>query len=561
MVQPIILAGSLLLQLSTPCSHSHGAAGEVDPSFDPGSSVNGPVTTIALQPDGKVIIGGGFTTVKGLVRSGVARLNADGSGDSSFKPTAGNAADRAIALQPDGKVIVGNYSGIARLHYDGSLDTNFFANIDSLYDEYYGYAAIVESIAVQSDGKVIIGGDFYIVNGPSVNYGIARLNANGSLDNSFSAPLLEAYYYPRIYSVALQPDGKVLVGGLFGNGTNNNIARLNANGSLDNSFRSGAGANSTVNSVVAQSDGKILIGGDFTMVNGTNRNRIARLNTDGSLDNSFNPGTGVNSPVSEVAFQSDGKVLIGGSFTDFNGTERNSIARLNANGSLDVTFNPSTGVDPNYPVVRSLAVQSDGKVLIGGFTTVYGKTRIARLNADGSLDDGFYPGRGLEYPVYSLEVQPDGKVLIGATRLNWDGSLDSTYTYVPNTNFNPNIGIPGTDYSVTECSALQADGKVLIGGYTATIIAVDDFGNQYFSFGCFVARVNADGSRDTNFHLALGGHGSGWVYPDPWSPTVRTLTVQPDGKILVGGLFWEFEGTNRNGIVRLNANGDSGQQL
>ena len=113
-VRTIILAGSLLLQLNTLCFHSRGAAGDVDLSFDPGSGVNGTVNAVAVQPDGKVIIGGEFTTVKGLARSKVARLNADGSGDSSFNPgTEPTTVWRLfrVALQSDGKVLVGHYSG------------------------------------------------------------------------------------------------------------------------------------------------------------------------------------------------------------------------------------------------------------------------------------------------------------------------------------------------------------------------------------------------------------------------------------------------------------------
>jgi uncharacterized delta-60 repeat protein len=137
-----------------------------------------------------------------------------------------------------------------------------------------------------------------------------------------------------------------------------------------------------VAAVAVQPDGKVLIAGLFTTVNGTNRNSIARLNADGSLDGSFNPGTGVNGTVSSVALQLDGKVLIGGSFTSVNGTNRNNIARLNANGSLDGSFDPGTGANG---IVRSIALQSDGKVLIGGdFTTVNGMVRpkVARLHGD-----------------------------------------------------------------------------------------------------------------------------------------------------------------------------------
>ena len=137
-----------------------------------------------------------------------------------------------------------------------------------------------------------------------------------------------------------------------------------------------------IKSIVVEPDGKVLIGGNFLTVNGTNRNGIARLNANGSLDGSFNPGTGVNGTVYSVALQPDGKVLIGGEFTSINGTNRSRIARLNVNGSLDSNFNPGTGPDR---VVRSLALQPDGNVLIGGdFTTVNGAVRphVARLYGD-----------------------------------------------------------------------------------------------------------------------------------------------------------------------------------
>src|SRR5947209_18778926 len=119
LVRTIILAGSLLLQLNTFCFHSRGAAGDVDLSFDPGSGVNGTVNAVVVQPNGKVIIGGEFTTVKGLARSGIARLNSDGSGDPTFNPRIeANGNVLSVALQADGKVLVGS-GGIVRLNSDG----------------------------------------------------------------------------------------------------------------------------------------------------------------------------------------------------------------------------------------------------------------------------------------------------------------------------------------------------------------------------------------------------------------------------------------------------------
>jgi uncharacterized delta-60 repeat protein len=220
---------------------------------------------------------------------------------------------------------------------------------------------------------------------------VARLNANGSLDTTFGNIVVNNF----VYSVAVQSDGKVLIGGDFtsvGGTTRNRIARLNANGTHDTTFASGlAGANATVRSVTYQSDGKVLIAGNFTLVNGTARNRIAQLNANGSLDTMFANGVaGADALVRAVARQSDGKLIIAGSFTSVNGVTRNRIARLNADGTLDPTFgNGLAGANNN---VHSVAVQGNGQILIGGmFDSVNGTARkaIARLNADGTLETTF----------------------------------------------------------------------------------------------------------------------------------------------------------------------------
>jgi uncharacterized delta-60 repeat protein len=597
-VRTIILAGSLLLQLSTLCFHSRGTAGDVDLSFDPGSGVNGTVNSVAVQPDGKVIIGGEFTTVKGLERFKVARLNADGSGDSSFNPGASLAelsnnswSVYSVALQSDGKVliggvfIVGGFNGIARLNADGSLDSSF----DPIEVQ-----AVVSSIALQSDGKVLIGGGV-IVGGSNI-VGVARLNGNGSFDSSFNPGAGE---YGSVLSLALQPDGKVLVGG------DSFTRRLNANGSLDGSFNPGTGVNAGVRSVALQADGKVLIGGWFSSVNGTNRNGTARLNANGSLDGSFNPGAGAFSDVHSVALQPDGKVLIGGNV---------SVARLNANGSLDDSFNAGTGANND---VNSVVVQSDGKVLIGGyFTSVNGtnRNRIARLNANGSLDGSFEPGRGIESYISSLVMQSDGKVLIGglftyvngtnrngSARLNADGSLDSTF--VPDTNFNPGFGVihyhqdcgvpPYQCYDIAYATAIavQSDGKVLVGVESDYYYGCDYEGCAGQVTTYYVTRLNANGSPDTSSNptnsVLVGRVQSIVVQPDgkvlvgcdaftstfilrlnaDCSPDtsfnpgtgpnagVTSVAVQPDGKVVVAGNFNTVNGTNRIGIARLNANG------
>jgi uncharacterized delta-60 repeat protein len=350
-------------------------AGDLDLSFNSaGTGANSTVRTTAVQADGKIIFGGDFTSYNGTSRNKIARINADGSLDATFNP--GTGADDGVyttALQADGKILIGGYltsynatsrNKIARLNADGSLDTSFNPGT--------GAVSRVRTTAVQADGKIIIGGEFTSYNGTSRNY-IARLNADGSLDATFN-PGTGANNF--VSTTALQTDGKIIIGGDFTsyNGTPRNyIARLNTDGSLDTSFNPGTGANINFFTSAVQSDGKIIIGGNFTSYNGTSRNRIARLNTDGSLDATFNPGTGANHYVYTIALQADGKIIIGGWFTSYNGTTRNRIARLNADGGLDANFNPGTGVNDE---VFTSAVKADGKIIIGGgFNTYNGTSR------------------------------------------------------------------------------------------------------------------------------------------------------------------------------------------
>jgi uncharacterized delta-60 repeat protein len=352
----------------------------LETGFDP--NVNLDLYEMAVQSDGRILIGGSFTTVGGVTRKRVARLNSDGSLDTSFNLNADlnlNGAVYAMAVQSDGKILIGGdftmvgsttRNRIARLNSDGSLDSTF-NSLNNVIDIDLSNNN-VRVVAVQSDGKIIIGGDFLKVGGQTRNR-IARLNSDGSLDTAFNPDANSA-----VFAAVVQSDGKVIIGGNFstiGGATRRYVARLNTDGSLDTFAPS---LDLSVSKIAVQSDGKILIGGSFTTVGGLTRNRIARLNADGSLDTGFNPN--VNSNVEALAVQSDGKILIGGWFTAVGSpaTTRNYVARLNADGSLDTGFNPNAS-----SIIRTVREQSDGKIIIGGgFTTVGGtaRNRLARLS-------------------------------------------------------------------------------------------------------------------------------------------------------------------------------------
>jgi uncharacterized delta-60 repeat protein len=349
-----------------------------DPDISPGF-----VQALAVQPDGKTIVAGEFETVGGVEHLTLARLNTDGSVDATFTPRT-DGIIYSVVVQGDGKILIGGVfntvnnetrNGIARLNADGTLESS------ATFDPGTGADNIVYSIVLQPDGKILLGGLFDRIQSVARN-GIARLNADGGVDGTFD-PGTGAD--DAVYSVALQTDGKILIGGAFQNvaaTARNRIARLDVDGGLDATFAPASGADDKVDCVILQPDGKILIGGYFTTVNGTNRNRIARLTTTGALDGSFDPGTGADGVVYTMSLQTDGKVMLGGDFQNVNDTARSRIARLDANGGLDTTFDPGTGADAE---VDGIALQADGNILFGGGFTLFdgvARNRIARIGND-----------------------------------------------------------------------------------------------------------------------------------------------------------------------------------
>lgn len=377
--------------------------GTPDPTFNVGSGFNNTVSVSVTQPDGKIVVGGYFTSFNGTVRNNIARLNADGSLDTSFNlgtgfgPGSSNVV--ALAIQPDGKILVGGFftafngavcNSITRLNADGSLDTAFNLNIGTGANFQSTYS--VESLYVLPNGKILVGGSFNFFNN-LLRPGLVRLNENGSLDMSFTAPNLFVNGNGNIKTIDVQSDGKIVVGGWTAPGSI--IARLNVDGSLDSAFstNTGTGVNNSVEELYIQPDGKIVMGGWFATFNETPCSRIARLNTDGSLDTSFNIGTGFgdlpngsnNFIVKSLDRQSDGKIVVGGEFRSFNGILRSYVARLNTDGSLDTNFDSGAWVGTSGSIyVNSLHVQANDRIVVGGyFTSVNGSTynNIVRLNS------------------------------------------------------------------------------------------------------------------------------------------------------------------------------------
>jgi uncharacterized delta-60 repeat protein len=588
-------------------------AGDLDRSFNYGNDINyqfiygtkvyGSIRSICLQPNGKIIIGGDFTSVNDILRNRIARLNRDGSLDANFNP--GTGADYtiySISLQPDGKIIIGGnfskYNGIskkciARLNTDGSLDESF-NTLDESFNSLNGYIYSVHAICLQPDGKIIVGGNFATFNG-SRRSNILRLNTDGSIDESFN-PIYGASSV--INSVILLKNGKIIIAGLFMSYDGvevNRIACLNKDGSLDIKFKSGKGANGDINCTYLQPDGKIIIGGRFTSFDGASKNRIARLNKDGSIDTGFIPDNGPerndgdNAEVKSIDLQPDGKIIIGGFFTSYKGTECYGVARLNPDASLDTTFIPETklnstvysisvlsnkkiviggiikiGYDSNHGIgrlnscggignievganntIKTTVLQPDGKILIGGNFTLYNGikiNRIARLNSDGSLDKTFKCGTGANDCVRTIALQNDGKIVIGGSFSTYNEiNTVSLARLNADGSFDENFKSKIGENLEVNCVLVQPDGKYFVGGF---------FNNKIGSSKNCITRLNPDGTLDKDFKIGLGIEGN-----DSVPPTVISAILQPNGKIIIGGGFNYYNGIKSNGIVRLNSNG------
>ncbi len=364
------------------CAATLAFAQPLDPDYNP--NANAEVFAAAAQADGKILVGGNFTSLGGVARAYLARLNIDGSVDTAFSPNPSITVS-ALVVQPDGRILVGGgfttIAGvgrvrIARLLATGAIDSTFSGGADSS----------VLCIALQPDGKVLLGGIFNIVNN-ATRAVLARLNADGSLDTAFNPVLTIAPsgIQNRVDTIVVQPDGKILVGGTFGavDGVSSpGLVRLNADGSRDATFPVGSGALS-VEAILLQSDGRIIVGGAFNTFAGLPRQNLARLSSTGVPDNQFGI-VGPGAVVLTLALQSDGKLVAGGSFGSAGSEVRSSLARFNADGTFDPTFSFDTAgaLGRSSPGVYALASPANGQLVIGGvFSSINGVTRngLARL--------------------------------------------------------------------------------------------------------------------------------------------------------------------------------------
>lgn len=351
------------------------------------------VNKVIVQPDGKILVGGGFDNYAGSGKNNLVRLNSDGTVDVTFN-TAGSGPDFLVQdmdLMPDGRILIagnfGTYNGIqnyfvARLFPNGALDPGFHVPPNSINNAVY-------AIALHRNNTVLAAGDFFICGGHSQPH-ITRFDSTGVVDTSF---LVGTGFDGTVYDLLVLSDQRIVAGGSFYNYQGNwcgDIALLNYNGLHDPSMDTDpgfVGTGSSIRTLALQPDGKLLAAGMFGWHNGVLRTAIARLDLSGAYDNTFTSPLYPYAKVDAVAVQADGHILAGGEFTggmyDPNVPGPSCLVRLNPDGSrddsYDVGMGAGAGPDDTY-FLRSIAIQEDNKVLAGGhFTTFDTETQYHQL--------------------------------------------------------------------------------------------------------------------------------------------------------------------------------------
>ena len=562
-----------------------GADGRVDqrfavgPGIDFSSATFNYGSTLALQADGHILLGGTFSTFSGQPAYGLVRLGSTGSPDPAFgRVLAAGSRVFSIVVQPDGKILLegqlttsAGSTGLLRLQPDGSLDTSFAPQLTGLY-----ISSLDPLLALQPDGKLLIVTRSDLT---KTNY-LTRLNTDGSFDTSFSFP---AGFNGSPYTLGVQADGSVLVGGSFGffGSTENPLVHLTASGNLAPGSVPQLQVPGNVMAVVRQADGQLLLGGTFTEYNGVAVHRLVRVSAAGVLDTKFAAATGLlpglvsslaaqadgklvtgtgagvvrllgtgqpdsdftpfaSYGVTGVAVQADGRIVAGGYIYAANGLY-NGLVRLLPNGAPDPTFarQSAAGLGPATST-DALLLQPDGRIVASGHFAASGQPstcRVVRYESSGAVDATFNPvtfsgsGTGAATPyVYALAQQPDGRLLAGGNFGQVNGSVQYGVARVgsrgePDPTFNPSTPLGGTVYSL----AVQPKGRVLLGGSFAGPTP-------------YLSRVLADGAADNSFGATAAPNG-----------TVRALLVQPDGAVVTGGYFTTIGGQPAVGAARLLA--------
>jgi uncharacterized delta-60 repeat protein len=436
--------------------------GTADLAFDIQGGFNGDIYGIDIQTDQKILVVGSIYDFNNSISlNKIARVNTDGSLDLTFSNNNLNSTANWIEERADGTILVAGateyydaYGYIAKglmvTNADGSVTQLVETNI---FSSYYPNEFYVSKVVVSPANEIYMVGFVNYTGGFSPYSGVLKFN--GSTYQYISEPSIGTGSNKPLDDGLVQFDGKIVCAGnfrLFNGVTKRGIVRLNQNGMIDSTFLSGSGIESTsgnpeVTALEQQLDGKIIVGGNFDNYNGTSLHGPIRLNADGTLDTTFSAGTGVDARVYDMAIQPDGKIVLAGSFTNYNGNYAPGVCRINVDGSYDPTFEPQVQLTEVY----SVEILDNGRIVVGG----YFNNQLIRLNIDGTVDASFlYPTAVGNY-VTEIEVLDDGKLIVltisnGIKRVNTDGTFDNSFVVT---------GMTGNNNLTSIC--LRPDGTIV----------------------------------------------------------------------------------------------------
>lgn len=498
-------------------------------------------------------------------------------------------------------------------------------------------------IKEQADGKLLVGGSFEGYNGKN-RKNLVRINRDGSLDESFR---ITSGFSSEVKEILVLPDQKIIVAGNFNrcNGTAvKYIVRLLPDGTLDKTFETNRGVSNTINTVALMPDGKLVVGGEFQYYENIQVANIVRLNQDGTLDASMPFGKGFSGPISSIALQK-GKLLVAGNFTYYNDVVKPNLVRLTLNGGIDLKFNiAGDGFKHQDNLIRKIAVLDNNKILVAGSLVNYNQNSIGdlvRLNEDGWIDRKFNNSNKIPLGIETLAIDADGSIYVagsfrnvnglvrcGLAKFNPEGVLDNNActenVFINNNVFaiepkkEGGVWVGGSfermcGYRRNHIASLDKNAKIitrefnLFNGFDGNVIKMIPYKSKILVAGLFksyndetafsLVLMNEDGIRDRSvefdsdkyktialydvvtdnknnillageFENRVDGQKTYLLRLDPsgkideslftgnlFNNAIRSIKVQSDGKIWVGGEFTEFDGNSVKGIARLHDDG------
>lgn len=531
----IILGGYFDNVNGQPCSKivRFESNGEIDPTFVIGSGINGYVNDLLLDSNGKLIVVGNIVDYNGIPQSDIIRLNLDGTIDASFNVGSGpDLGDlKCIDQMPDGSYFVGgsfsSFNGvtshsIVHINSVGSVIPSFNSGISQ-----YSY---INRIKHDMNNNLFLSGTYFEYNNVLVG-DLFSIDTLGNLNTAFSIPA----EYGEIRDFVFTNASNIIAVGSFSESygsLGNYIVSYELDGSQSSSVNFRKGLNSDAHTVVISSSNKIIVGGGFELVNGAYRPKLARFEMNGEYDPSLLPIPGPNAQVNKILSLDNGKSIVVGEFSHYNGIPCSGLVKLDSDGLIDNSF--------SFQMSSYTTVQDIVKIPSGGYYLICsmpGSDTIVRINENGILDGSFVENVSGYTDFKRMVLQPNGKLLVsgnigtgwnnqingGIIRLNSDGSQEANFF------LSYSVSASVEDFDVFP------NGKIILTGYNSA---------SGSAWGTYVYRFNEDGSSDLGFN-----------YEYMTSGIVTDLMVLPSGKTMILGGFTSYDGFLSYSLVRINYDG------